>query len=78
LKAEYPALDQVQELYIWDNTIQGGHAEPEVDETSLGFIQLGRDYFTQPFVGYVPYLYPHPLAGDGPFDNTPWPPALSP
>jgi hypothetical protein len=61
-KAEYPALDQIHELYIWDNQIKGGPTEPQVDETGVGFIELGRDYFTQPLIGYTPYIYPHPLA----------------
>jgi hypothetical protein len=73
-KAEYPALDQIQELYIWDNLITGGPSEPQVDETGVGFIEPGRDYFTEPLPGYVPYVYPHPLASGGPFDLDPWPP----
>ncbi len=74
-KAEYPAFDQVQELYIWDNQITGGPSEPQVDETGVGFIEAGRDYFTEPLPGYVPYVYPHPLANGGKFDLDPWPPA---
>lgn len=73
-KAEYPALDQVHDLYIWDNQINFGSSEPEVDETGIGFIELNRDYFTQSKPGYVSYIYPHPLANGGPFDLTPWPP----
>jgi hypothetical protein len=73
-KAEYPALDQVQELYIWDNQITGGPSEPQVDETGLGFIEAGRDYFTEPLPGYVPYVYPHPLTSGDRFDLDPWPP----
>jgi len=73
-KARYPALDQIQDLYIWDNQIKGGPTEPQVDETGLGFIEQGRDYFTQPLTGYIPYIYPHPLASGGPFDTEPWPP----
>jgi hypothetical protein len=68
LKSEYPAFDQVQELYIWDNQITGGPSEPQIDETGVGFIEAGRDYFTAPKPGYVPYEYPHPLAHGGPFD----------
>jgi len=73
-KTEYPAFDQVQEQYIWDNQITGGHSEPQVDETGVGFIEAGRDYFTEPLPGYVPYVYPHPLASGGSFDLDPWPP----
>ncbi len=74
LKAEYPALDQIQGLYLWGNTTRGGPAEPQVDQTGLGFIQMGRDYFIEPVANYIPYPYPHPLAQEGPFDGTPWPP----
>ena len=74
LKAKYPAFEQVQDLYIWDNQIPGGPSEPQVDETGAGFIEAGRDYFTEPKPGYVPYEYPHPLANGGNFDGDPWPP----
>jgi len=77
-KAEYPALDQVQELYVWDNHSDGKLIQPQVDETGQGFIEAGRDYFTEEKPGYVPYDYPHPLAGGGPFDPYPWPPETSP
>jgi hypothetical protein len=77
-KAEYPALDQIQGLYIWDNQIKGGHPVPLVDETGVGFIEEGRDYFTQPLAGYIPYAYPHPMAKDGPFDAQPWLPTVTP
>jgi Pectate lyase superfamily protein len=78
LKEEYPALDQIQELYIWGNHIKGGYSEPQVDETGEGFIEVGRDYFTQPLPGYVQNEYPHPLAGGSLSDGDPWPPSVSP
>ena len=74
LKAEYPAFDQVKEIYIWGNHITGGPSEPQVDKTGIGFIKAGRDYFTEPRPGYVPYPYPHPLARGGALDADPWPP----
>jgi hypothetical protein len=74
LKTEYPAIDQVQDLYIWDNTSAGRPAEPRVDESGIGFIAAGRDFFTGPKPGYVPFEYPHPRASAGPFDADPWPP----
>jgi hypothetical protein len=74
LKADYPAFEQVQQLYIWDNQITGGSSAPQVDETGVGFIEAGRDFFTEPKPDYVPYEYPHPLAGEGVFDGEPWPP----
>jgi hypothetical protein len=78
LKSEYPALDQVKELYIWDNQITGGPSEPQVDATGVGFIMLGRDYFTGHLPGYIPFTYPHPLASGGPFDADIWPPSALP
>jgi hypothetical protein len=77
-KDEYPALDQIQGLYIWENQIKGGRLEPQVDVTGVGFIEEGRDYFNQPLAGYTSYSYPHPLANLGPFDSQPWPPTLTP
>ena len=74
LKAEYPAFDQVQDLYIWDNRIKNGYSRPQVDETGVGFIEAGRDYFPEPEPGYMPYEYPHPRAGGSLFDADPWPP----
>jgi len=71
-KAKYPVLDQIQELYIWDNQITGGPTEPRVDETGVRFIEAGRDYFTQPLPSYVPYENPHPMACGGLFDLDPW------
>ncbi len=74
LKVSYPAFDQVQELYIWENRSADGLVEPRVDETGIGFIEADRDYFLSPKPGYVPYEYPHPLAHGGVFDDAPWPP----
>jgi hypothetical protein len=74
-KAEYPAFDQVQELFIWNNQRSDNKPIiPRVDETGIGFIEADRDYFTEFKPGYVPYEYPHPLAEGGPFDNISWPP----
>jgi hypothetical protein len=74
MKADYPAFDQVQDLYIWDNQTKGGPSKPQVDETGVGFIEAGRDYFIEPKTGYEPYEYPHPLASGGALDAEPWPP----
>jgi hypothetical protein len=73
-KAEYPALDQIHDLYIWGNQVTGGPSAPQVDETGVGFIEASRDFFTVPMPGYTPYVYPHPLAQGGSFDADPWPP----
>jgi hypothetical protein len=68
LKASYPAQDQIRDLWIWDNEVQGGPSAPRIDPEAKGFVEPGRDYFTQPKPGYEPYPYPHPLAAGGPFD----------
>jgi hypothetical protein len=68
LKASYPAQDQIRDLWIWDNEVQGGPSAPQIGPEAKGFIEQGRDYFTQPKPGYEPYPYPHPLAAGGPFD----------
>jgi len=73
-KSSYPAIDQIHDLWIWDNGIQGGPSVPQIDQDAKGFIRQGRDYFTQPKPGYEPYLYPHPLVGGGPFDTRAAPP----
>jgi hypothetical protein len=68
LKASYPAQDQIRDLWIWDNEIQGGPSAPQIDGEAQGFIEEERDFFTEPKPGYEPYVYPHPLVGGGPFD----------
>lgn len=76
LKREYPALDQVQDLYIWDNTSTEGQAKAQtrVDVSAVGFIEHGRDYFSEPRPGYTPHRYPHPLSAGSPPYSEPWPP----
>jgi predicted small secreted protein len=69
LKSSYPAADQIRDLWIWDNEIQGGPSAPQIDQEAKGFIEEGRDYFTQPKSGYEPYRYPHPLVTGGSFDT---------
>ena len=68
LKSSYPAFDQMNDLWIWDNTDGRGAVEPVVDETAIELVGQGRDYFIDTARGYEPYLYPHPLAQGGPFD----------
>jgi hypothetical protein len=47
LKATYPAEGHIRELWIWDNQAYGGLAAPQIDQDARGFIQPGRDYFTE-------------------------------
>lgn len=68
LKSSYPAKDQIRDLWIWDNEVRGGPEEPQIDGEAEGFIEEGRDYFTQPKPGYEPYPYPHPLIAGEPLD----------
>jgi len=69
LKSSYPAFDQIRDLWVWDNTDGSGPTGPVVDETAIGLVEKGRDYFTAAKPGYTPYAYPHPLAQGGPFDG---------
>jgi hypothetical protein len=62
----YPAKDQIRDLYIWNNTLNGAPltlGNIIVRETT--HIKLGRDFRMQARPGYRPYTYPHPLASGG-------------
>ena len=65
----FPAWDQVNAFYVWNNTLNGQPVGASV--TSPGdryFIREGRDYFlrqpdreTDLHYGYKPFPYPHPM-----------------
>ena len=59
----YPCKDQINKLYIWNNTINGVVITAYVEDCDdvREHIQEGRDYFTFQNPGYTPYEYPHPL-----------------
>src|SRR5262245_4994648 len=58
----YPLPDQIQKLYIWNNTVPDGSSANIVRQPGCDkFIQLNRDYFTTPAPAYTPFTYPHPL-----------------
>ncbi len=60
----YPLPDQIQKLYIWNNTVPDGSSANIVRQAGCeSFIRLNRDFFTTPPPGYTPFLYPHPLRG---------------
>lgn len=63
--ASYPAPDQINNVYIWNNTYNGSPVGGSVQDRGVeqDHIQLGRDYFETQLSGYTPYTYPHPLAG---------------
>lgn len=66
----YPLQDQVTASYYWANTYGSSTglenaAEPFVlSGSSTNYIQLGRDYWTEPKPGFSPLVFPHPLARD--------------
>jgi hypothetical protein len=60
--SEYPALDQIRELYVWENYYEDSLTVPT--NWSPGdprVVQEGRDYFNYERPDYTPYPYPHPL-----------------
>lgn len=64
----YPCIDQISQLYIWNNTLSGKLIEPFIHNRGLTrqHIRLGRDYFLGSRPGYTPYTYPHPLITSDP------------
>lgn len=63
LKSNYPAKDQIREMWIWSNESAGRRVQPRVDGEATGFLEKGRDFWTAPKPEYIPYDYPHPLIG---------------
>jgi hypothetical protein len=64
----YPCPDQINELYIWNNTYNGGAAGITINSAGSvrDHIREGRDFFLLKKAGYTPYAYPHPLTGEVP------------
>ena len=65
----------LEPLYEWDNTNDGEDIDMMLHDSCDHYVdhmQEGRDYFTDTErPGYVPYVYPHPLATiDGGATNT--------
>jgi len=58
----YPCVDQIRDLYMWNNTYNGKEAPVHNRHTSL--IKNGRDYHMEKKRGYTPFTYPHPLTLD--------------
>jgi hypothetical protein len=65
----YPAPYQINNFYLWNNTLNGAGLsdnvpKPYVQDRGLerDHIQLNRDYFDTAMPGYTPLVYPHPLA----------------
>jgi hypothetical protein len=40
---------------------QPGSCSGSTYDTSANYIEIGRDYFLTPKLGYTKYTYPHPL-----------------
>lgn len=57
----YPIPEQIGNMWVWDNTLNGQAVGPFIPPRSAEHIKLDRDYFTRPMPGYTPYQYPHPL-----------------
>ena len=66
-------LDQVRQMWIWDNTftdVSNGDAVLLYSNDAENMILEDRDYFrrapnaAQDGFAYVPYVYPHPLVTD--------------
>ncbi len=55
----YPCVDQIRKLYIWNNTYEDKRFEIRTPHPDI--IKLNRDYFLTEMPGYKPYAYPHPL-----------------
>ena len=69
----YPAWDQVNAFYVWDNALNGQPVGASVSSPGdRYFIREGRDYFTRPpdresdlHYGYEPFPHPHPMTQTG-------------
>lgn len=67
--APYPIDWQIHDFWLWDNTLGGEPVQPFINDRSANYIKLDRDYHVGPRPGYEPFVYPHPLACGGPFDE---------
>ena len=61
----YPIPEQIGNMWVWNNTLNGEPVLPVVPGRSANHIQIDRDYFTKPMPGYEPFTYPHPLTAEG-------------
>jgi hypothetical protein len=64
LRASWPAEDQVNNTFIWGNTLNGLPQTPATifcwQTGSLPFIQIGRDYWLEPPSNSTQTAYPQP------------------
>lgn len=59
----YPGLDQIRELYIWNNTYKGNEVYAFVQDRGKvrDNIKENRDFYYTARPGYKPFTYPHPM-----------------
>ena len=74
---------QLEPCYEWNDiyTPTGIHLNMTQAIGAWAVLQEGRDFYNMPKPGYMAYVYPHPLAGNGPPPPTPPPtppPSTSP
>jgi hypothetical protein len=57
----YPAIDQIRDVNLWNNTYQNKETEPFIQDRGLvkQHVQKNRDYFMTPKKDYKAYSYPH-------------------
>jgi hypothetical protein len=72
------ALQDLEPIYLWNNTGTGNYNEPAVLDyfpnecgsaapSASNYVQPNREYYTSTAKpGYTPYTYPHPLTGATP------------
>ena len=62
----YPSIDQIKDLHIWNNTVNGNEVTPFIHDRgrSREHIQHNRDYFTKQKSDYTPFIYPHPMRAE--------------
>lgn len=60
----YPAQDQIKDLYLWNNKVNGQQITPHMPEGKpREFVKENRDFFMKKKDGYTSYAYPHPSRG---------------
>lgn len=61
----YPAPDQIEDTYIWNNDYGNSFAEPVIPGGVVStLIQLNRDVFLEPMPGYTPLAFPYPIGAN--------------
>ena len=62
-ECDYPVKDQINNFYVWNNTLNGDFIGVSMQNRGLEaeHIQQDRDYFLFEMPGYKAYPYPHPL-----------------